>query len=362
MSLEEFLSIKDVLICVGSGGVGKTTTAAAVSVKVARLGRKVLVCTIDPARRLATSLGLSGLDNSEARVATYPGGGELWAMMLDVKTTFDDVVREHAADAEAARRILDNRYYRTVSAALSVSQEFMAVEKLYALHRSGRYDVIVLDTPPTKNTIDFLKTPSLVVAAMDARFIKWILKPYQLMKSGRRKGILAIGAEKVFQGLGRLFGLEALMELSEFVAAMQGLIGGFRERSASIRSLITSAATGFVIVSTARERSIEEGGFFYREIEGMDADVIAVVLNRMKWPAGAPEPESWEPRLEQLPRALRDKARRDLERLALEGAREEGYAAALEGAIPPGIIQRVPQLARDIHDLEGLEAYAALLA
>lgn len=359
MSLEEFLSIKNILISVGSGGVGKTTTSAAIAVKIARMGKRVMVCTIDPARRLATSLGIKNLNNEECLVHDY-GQGQLWAIMLDVKATFDEVIGRYSKDEESRDRILNNHYYKFVSQALSVSQEFMAIEKLYELHHSGRYDVIVLDTPPTKNTIDFLKTPNLIVAAMDDRFTKWLMKPYQAMGK-RGLSLTAFAAEKAFQAMGKLFGLQALKDVSEFVTIMQGMIAGFRERSDIIRKLITDVGTGFVIVATAKDRSIDEAKFFYEEIEGMDADVMAIVLNRLQWPDGEPNQQGYEDFLGALPEALQLSARQDFKRVWAEGSRETANYSRLASLVPPAIIQRIPQFSQDIHDLTGLESYSELL-
>jgi anion-transporting ArsA/GET3 family ATPase len=359
VSLEEFLSIKKVLICVGSGGVGKTTTAASIAVKIAQMGRKVMVCTIDPARRLASSLGIKTIDNEETLVQEY-GEGQLWAIMLDVKHTFDEVVSRYSKSEESRDRIFDNHYYKHVSNALSVSQEFMAIEKLYELHKSGAYDVIVLDTPPTKNTIDFLKTPTLLVSAFDDRFTKWLLKPY-LAVSKKGSGLAAIAAEKIFNALGKIFGLQALKDVSEFVYVMQGMIEGFRERAGVINNVITDVSTGFIIVATAKDRSVEEALFFFKEIETMQADVISVVLNRLQWSNHSPNPETLHELLAALPDELKDSAREDLERIIEDGRSEDQNHRFLTRTIPKAIIQRIPQFPQDIHDLEGLESYAARL-
>lgn len=360
MSLEEFLNIKKVLICVGSGGVGKTTTSASIAVKIAQMGRKVMVCTIDPARRLATSLGIKNIENQETLVKDY-GEGQLWAIMLDVKHTFDEVVSRYSKTEESKNRILNNHYYQHVSNALSVSQEFMAIEKLYELHNSGKYDVIVLDTPPTKNTIDFLKTPTLLVSAFDDRFTKWLLKPY--MAAGKKgMGLAAIAAEKLFQALGKIFGLQALKDVSEFVYVMQGMIEGFRERAGVINKLITDVSTGFIIVATAKDRSVEEALFFFKEIETMNADVMAVVLNRLQWSGAPPSAEELTKLVEELPEELQEAAKKDLERIMAEGQREDKNYQFLTETIPSGIVQRIPQFPQDIHDLEGLEGYAGRLS
>jgi anion-transporting ArsA/GET3 family ATPase len=359
VSLEEFLSIKKILICVGSGGVGKTTTAASVAVKIAQMGRKVMVCTIDPARRLATSLGIKELNNEETLCQDY-GEGQLWGLMLDVKHTFDEVVGRYSKTTEARDRIYNNHYYQHVSKALSVSQEFMAIEKLYELHQSGRYDVIVLDTPPTKNTIDFLRTPTLLVSAFDDKFTKFLLKPY--MAVGKKGlGLAAIAAEKVFEGLGKIFGLQALKDVSEFVYVMQGMIEGFRERAGVISELITDVSTGFIVVATAKDRSVEEALFFFKEIENMEADVIAVVLNRLQWSNSSPNEKVFADLIAALPAELQEAAVHDLNRIVAEGRREDTNHRSLTQTIPAAIVQRVPQFPKDIHDLPGLEDYAARL-
>jgi len=360
VSIKEFLSIKRILLCVGSGGVGKTTTAAAIAVNIAKSGKRVVVCTIDPARRLATSLGLDSLDNEAALVQEY-GEGQLWALMLDVKRTFDELVGRYARNDEARERILGNHYYQHVSGALSVTHEFMAMEKLYELYESGLYDLIILDTPPTNNTIDFLKTPRLVMAAMDQRLVKWIVKPYLNMTQKSGGGWLQFGAEKVFTALSGIFGLDALKDLSEFVYIMEGLVEGFHERAEAIGSLIADVQTGFIVVSAARRQSIDEALYFYRELEGMDADVIAIILNRLRWPDGRPDGAELEELLGGLPEELRAPASADLERIVAEGQEEERLRGRLCAEIPEGIVQAIPEFSQDIHDLAGLEGYAEIL-
>jgi anion-transporting ArsA/GET3 family ATPase len=360
VSLEEFLSIKKTLLCVGSGGVGKTTTSAAIAAHLARMGRRVMVCTIDPARRLASSLGLSIKGNEETLVANY-GRGALWAIMLDVKATFDDIVTRNAPSEAARQAIFNNRYYQHVSGALSVSQEFMAMEKLHELSSCGRYDVVVLDTPPTTNTLDFLKTPELIVAAMDDRFMRWLLAPYLAMKERRGFGLAAFAAEKIFNTLGSVLGLEALRDVSEFVDLMQDLTAGFKLRAGKVKSLISDMSTGFIIVATAREQSVHEAAYFYKELEAINGDVIAVILNRMRWPEAPPSEARLQELLSQLSPETASALGSDLRRLCDEGHAEQRCASQLAGKVPASLIQKVLQLDHDIHDLRGLEFYSEML-
>ncbi len=225
---------RSICICAGSGGVGKTTTSAAIAAGMAARGHKVAVLTIDPAKRLADSLGLDELGNAERRVdpalfeaaGVEPAGGELWAMMLDAKATFDEVVRRHAPDAETRERILENRIYKQISNALAGSQEYMAMEKLYEIHEEGRYDLLVLDTPPSRNALDFLDAPRRLTQFIEGRSLQLFIRP-----TGLGMRVLGRGSSVVFSVLKRVTGLDLIQDLSEFFTAMSGMVGGFRERA-----------------------------------------------------------------------------------------------------------------------------------
>src|SRR5688500_2370084 len=230
----ELLEGKRVCICAGSGGVGKTTTAAAIAAGMAARGKRVAVLTIDPAKRLADSLGLPELGNTERQVdpalftaaGADPGDGELWAMMLDAKATFDDVVRRHAPDAETRDRVLSNRIYQQLSSALAGSQEYMAMEKLFEIWAEDRYELLVLDTPPTRNALDFLDAPKRLTQFIEGRALQVFLKP-----TGIAGKLFGRGASMGLSVLTRITGVDLLRDLSEFFQAFSSMVGGFRERA-----------------------------------------------------------------------------------------------------------------------------------
>lgn len=255
------------LVCVGSGGVGKTTTAAAMGVWAAMQGRRVLVLTIDPAKRLANSLGLREFGNAETRI-TLPGGakGELWAMMLDTQTTFDELITKMAPDRATADRILGNRIYRTMSDTFAGSQEYMAAEKLHDVVTSGRYDLVVLDTPPVKNALDFFEAPSRLSRFFDRRIIRWFLQPYEEKRSFSLN-IVSMGTSSlVFRLLGFVFGKEFLDDLSDFLLLFKDMYEGFRERHETVLKLFRSKETRFLTVCAPTEPSVEVASFFITEL------------------------------------------------------------------------------------------------
>jgi len=267
MKIQQLLSEKDLIICVGSGGVGKTTTAAAIGLQAARDGRKVLVLTIDPAKRLANSLGLKRFGNDETQIDLTPlpdATGELWAMMLDNQKTFDDLIEKLAPDEEARANILSNRIYRATADNISGSQEYMATEKLYDVVHSGRYDLVVLDTPPVKNALDFLEAPGRLARFLDKRVMKWFLQPYD---EGRVFGKLLMGTSAVvFRLLGYIFGREFLAELAEYFHHFRDLYEGFAARHQAVIDLFGDRRTAFLIVSAPNGPSLEVAEFFLDEL------------------------------------------------------------------------------------------------
>jgi anion-transporting ArsA/GET3 family ATPase len=272
------LQERRLIVCVGSGGVGKTTTAAALAIQAAILGRRAIVVTIDPARRLANSLGLKALGNDELpislekfRAAGVEPKGTLHAMMLDTKQTFNDVIARVSPDDETRDRVLGNLIYRHISDTLSASHDYMASEKLYDLYSSGRYDLIVLDTPPMKNAIDFLESGGRLARFFDEGIISWFMKPH---KKGRRRGLGLISGTGtvVYKLLGYVFGTDFLDEIAEFFIASKDLFEGFRERANTVSELLRdSDRTRFVVICTAASTSMEEARYFHRQL--MDRDM-----------------------------------------------------------------------------------------
>ena len=275
-SVGDLLEGKRVCICAGSGGVGKTTTSAAIAAGMATRGKKVAVLTIDPAKRLADSLGLPELGNEERRVdpalfteaGVDPGDGELWAMMLDPKATFDEVVRKHAPDEETRERILANRIYQQLSNALAGSQEYMAMEKLFEIWAEDRYDLLVLDTPPSRNALDFLEAPKRLTQFIEGRALRVFMAP-----TGIAAKVAGRGTSAVFSILKRITGVDLLQDLAEFFQAMSGMVGGFRERARRVNELLADSQSMFLVVCGPQGEPIDEAVYFHRKLVEAQAAV-----------------------------------------------------------------------------------------
>jgi anion-transporting ArsA/GET3 family ATPase len=279
--LAELIRERSIVVCVGSGGVGKTTTAAAIGLEAARRGRRVLVLTIDPARRLANALGLPSFGNEVRRIALPDAaeGGELHACMLDTQATFDDLVHRLAPDEATREAIFGNRIYRVVSDNFAGSQEYMATERLYDVHRSGVYDLIVLDTPPVKNALDFIEAPGRLARFVDRQIVRWFLTPYD---EKRVFGRVLVGTSGViFRLLGMIFGREFLDELSSFFQAFRELMDGFHERHAAVTRLFSDPGTAFVVVCAPNEPSVDVAGFFHEELIARGLPLAGFVLNQV---------------------------------------------------------------------------------
>jgi anion-transporting ArsA/GET3 family ATPase len=355
----------DLVVCVGSGGVGKTTLAAALGVRGALEGRRVLVLTIDPARRLASALGLERFGNDEVRIALAHAPGELYAMMLDTRSTFDGVIERVSPDDATRRRIFENNIYRNIADSFASNHEYMATEKLYDVTRSGRYDLIVLDTPPVKNALDFLDAPGRLSRFLDRKIMKWFLTPYD---EGRVFGRLLMGTSAVvYRLLGTLFGREFLADLSDFFLAFRELYDGFRERQESVVEQLRSRRTAFVVVGAPTVPSAEVSEFFLRELAERGMNVAAVVVNRLH-PVHYPGLDAEEAMGERARSAARDldphtastlvarlgAAHRRLVELAVH---EDAVVARLERSVGTGApLWRVPRLEQEVNDLPTLEA------
>jgi anion-transporting ArsA/GET3 family ATPase len=286
-SLSDLVASRRVIVTVGSGGVGKTTTAAAIALAAARAGRRVLCLTIDPAKRLATSLGL-GTMSHEAQVIDrsiigLPEGskGSLTAMMLDVRRTFDELVERYAASAEARDRILNNAIYQQIAGSLSGTPEYMAMEKLYSLKDDARYDLIVLDTPPTSNAIDFLEAPDKMVAAMDSPTVQAFVQAFEKGGSLSLK-LLSKAMAQVLSGLSKFTGAGFLEQVAGFLTDIQSLFGGFRERALKVREELKAPTVAFVIVSSPEPMAVTEAMFFGEKLTEGGMRVEALVFNRVR--------------------------------------------------------------------------------
>jgi anion-transporting ArsA/GET3 family ATPase len=368
--LSAAISGRRVLVCVGAGGVGKTSVAAALGLARALEGGKVLVCTIDPARRLATALGLDALGNAETRVpdeafaaAGLRPRGQLFAMMLDVKRTWDDLVTRHAPTPERRDRILRNRLYQQMSAALAGSQEYMATEKLYELATDRDYDLIVLDTPPTANALDFLDAPDRILDFLGDDQAPLLLSPARGARLGFR--LAQLGGSLVVKTLARFTGGDMLHDLGDFLASFHGMYEGFKARAAAVHQLLARPTTGFVLVSSASPRAVAEARSLHDRLVAEGMPIAGAVANRVTaplWPAGRPRPGPGE-----LAAALGADDAGLAPGLALALEEHERMATADAGALAdllalaPGAHAVVPRLEEDVHDLAGLAALAERL-
>ena len=289
--IQEILAKKEIVVCAGAGGVGKTTTAAAIGLSAAMQGKKAAVLTIDPARRLAASLGLKELSNEPTRVsprkfatAGIKAEGELWAMMLDTKSTFDKVVTRYAASPEQADRIISNRFYRNIAGTLSGTQEYMAMEKLYELYADGDFDIIVIDTPPTRNALDFLDAPKRMTEFLDSKVLRFFLIPYMKAGGGIFK-VANLTATTFLKIVKRIVGADVLQDTAEFFGNLEGMYDGFKERAGEVAKLLRSNATSFVVVTSPAEDSVAEATFFGTRLDESGLPFGALVVNRVhpKW-------------------------------------------------------------------------------
>jgi anion-transporting ArsA/GET3 family ATPase len=341
-SLDDLVEHRSIVICAGPGGVGKTTCAAAIALEAARRGRRACVVTIDPAKRLADALGLESLGNDARPVAAGRWPGELWALMLDAKSTFDEVVTRHAGSAEQARAILDNRLYRNISGALGGTQEYMAMEKLYALHAEGRWDLIVVDTPPTRHALDFLDAPHRLLRFLDNRLFRLLMAP-------TRAGLRAVGvATQVFlRTMSKVVGGAVVSDAVAFFTAFEGMEQGFRDRAALVSRLLGDPGTSFVLVAAPRPEAVVEAAFFADRLAGASGRVEALVANRV-FPSFGPAPAVADlgPAAAALLANLAD-----FERVA---TREEAHLEELESRLPGVPVVRVPLLPTEVHDLDAL--------
>jgi anion-transporting ArsA/GET3 family ATPase len=359
-SIAELLEGKRVCICAGSGGVGKTTTSAAIAAGMAARGHKVAVLTIDPAKRLADSLGLPELGNTERQVdpalfseaGVETNRGELWAMMLDAKATFDEVVRKHAPDAETRERILQNRIYQQLSNALAGSQEYMAMEKLFEIHAEDRYDLLVLDTPPSRNALDFLDAPRRLTQFIEGRALQVFIKP-----TGLGMKVFGRGAGMAFGVLKRLTGVDLLQDLAEFFQAMSGMVGGFQERAKRVTELLAADESTFLVVCGPRGEPIDEAVYFHRKLVEAKLPFGGVIVNKVHYEDEMPvEREELGPELAEAigDEDLAARVRENLEAFRKLSERDRRNVQHLAAEMRTRAVIRVPYLDEDVHDLAGL--------
>nr|WP_138759534.1 ArsA family ATPase [Modestobacter altitudinis] len=357
-----------IIVCCGSGGVGKTTTSAALALAAAEAGRQVVVLTIDPARRLAQSLGLVELDN-EPRVVETPGApGELSAMMLDMKRTFDDVVSAHSTP-ERAEVIFANPFYQALSSSFAGTQEYMAMEKLGQLRASDRWDLIIVDTPPSRSALDFLDAPNRMSRFLDGTMIRLLTAP---ARAGGRAGVRIVGAGfAIFTRIiSKILGGQLLGDISAFVSALDTMFGGFRERATATYELLRQPGTSFVVVAAPEPDALREASYFVDRLSTEGMPLAGLVINRTHPPATTTLTAT---RAEAAAEAVAEAGgkgaklavgalRVHAERMTL-ATREQRLADRFTSAHPEVKVRTVPSAAGDVHDLEGLRTMGeALLA
>jgi anion-transporting ArsA/GET3 family ATPase len=353
-----------IVVCCGSGGVGKTTTSAALALRAAERGRRVVVLTIDPARRLAQSLGIETLDNTPRPVAGV-GPGSLDAMMLDMKRTFDEVVLSQASP-DKARAILDNPFYIALSSSFSGTQEYMAMEKLGQIHRQaqaeGTYDLIVVDTPPSRSALDFLDAPERLSSFLDGRFIRLLLAP---AKGPAR--FMTAGLGLVTNALTKILGAQVLRDMQTFVAAFDTLFGGFRQRAQRTFSLLQAPGTAFLVIAAPEPDALREAAYFVERLTEDEMPLAGLVVNRAS-PAARTDLSADEAiaAADRLARTSPGSTTAGLLRLHADRMRilqrEEHLRERWATAHPDVATTVVPALATDVHDLEGLRRIGSLLA
>ena len=375
-SVEELVAESRVVICCGSGGVGKTTIAAVLALEGARRGRSTCVVTIDPAKRLADALGLEALSGTPAAIdrerwdegSSATPGGSISALMLDTKSTFDQLVTGNAETEDQAQRILDNRFYRNVSGALGGTQEYMAMEKLHELHETGNFDLIVVDTPPTRHALDFLDAPRRLVRLLDNRIFRMLMMPTRAYLK-----VASVAVQTFLRTVAKVVGSEVIDDVVAFFRAFEGMEAGFRARALAVEELLAAPDTAFVLVTSPRRDALEEAQFFARQLERGGQQIDALIVNRVHPRFGDEAPTGLRAAAAELRKvgadggaggqaAARLAERYDnladfrevaeIEREHLRGVHERVGSAS---------ITYVPYLSRDVYDFAALREIGGLL-
>ncbi|HLN43783.1 MAG TPA: ArsA-related P-loop ATPase [Acidimicrobiales bacterium] len=379
-TLDGLLASKEIVVACGPGGVGKTTTAAAAgAMAAARLGGKVLVLTVDPARRLADALGLEGIGNTERRVpddtfrqAGVKPMGELWAAMLDTKESWDSLVRLHAPDARTRDEILSNPLYRNISGRFVQSHDYIAMERLFEIHADGKYDLIVVDTPPTRNALDFLDAPERMAEFFSSRLLRWLIVPY-------RSKLVNFASKPFYQVADRILGTQFLEDVAQFFILFQSMYDGFVERAKAVHRLMADRRTSFIVVSTLEAVPLREAEFFAQALKDRRLHLGAIVLNKvlpayLRDPQGEAVAEKLRDRADELAEALAPKVRSgdvdQIRRVLTEVGRsyidyrvvaQREAEQQAELADVPETLVSVPYFETDVYDLAGLLRLGAKL-
>lgn len=358
MTLGELLAEKRVCVCAGSGGVGKTTTAAAVALGMAMRGARVAVVTIDPARRLANALGLEELDNDPVRVdperlrgAGLEVRGELWAMMLDSKRTFDELIDRAAPNAQRAAEIKDNRVYRELSSAVSGSQEFTAVAKLYELTQDGGFDLLVLDTPPSRSALEFLEAPGRLTSFLEGRALRVFTLP-----TGIGMRVLGLGATPLLGALRRITGIDLISDISTFLGLLGGMTSEFSTRAANVQRLLRAPETAFVLITSADSEPIDEAIWFRGALRERELPFAGAVVNRFHHepPLAGGDGELTATLAASLGSGLAGRVAATFADYHVLAERDAINVARFQDELDGEPLLLVPQLDGDVHDLTGL--------
>lgn len=370
-TLDGLVDQRRVILCCGTGGVGKTTAAAVISLAAARRGRNAVVVTIDPAKRLADTLGLAELGNTAREIprarwdpaGVAPPSGRFSALMLDTRATFDGLVRRYADDDAQAERILENRFYRNIAGALSGTQEYMAMEKLHELYDEGGYDLIVVDTPPSRHALDFLDAPRRLTRLLDNRVFRFLMMPTRTYLR-----LAGAAVQRFLRTVGKVIGVEVLDDIVAFFRAFEGMEQGFRERAARVDTLLAEASTAFVLITSPRRDAVHEAEFFAAQLRDAQVSIAALIVNRVDPDFGSStSAPSLRARADDLdhagsPAAIRLAARlRNLADYLELGERERRDLADVGQRIGATTISYVPSLPHDVVDFAALDTVAGHL-
>jgi len=371
VTVDQLVERSHVVVCCGTGGVGKTTTSAVLALAAARRGRNAVVVTIDPAKRLADTLGLDELGDTAREIArarwdptgTAPSEGRLSALMLDTRATFDGLVHKHADSPEQAERILANRFYRNIAGALSGTQEYMAMEKLHELHEEGGFDLIVVDTPPTRHALDFLDAPVRLTRLLDNRIFRLLMTPTR-----RSLRLASLAVQTFLRTVAKVIGSEVIDDIVAFFRAFEGMEQGFRERAGRVLALLGDPSTAFVLVTSPRRDAVDEAEFFAARLRESDLGVSALVVNRVHPDFGA---HSTPDELRTVGAELAQRGGDAAGRLALRyenladyvslAQHERNELARAGDRIGAGLVAYVPSLPHDVFDIDALDAVGRYL-
>jgi len=353
MTVGSIIANSSIIICAGSGGVGKTTTAAAIGVAAARAGRRVVVVTIDPAKRLADTLGISGKLNNEPHRIEIDAGetGQLWAMMLDTQATFNEVVRLYSVDSEQVKRITSNRFFLNISNNLSGTQEYMAAEKLFQLHSDERFDLVVIDTPPTRDALNFLNAPSRLVRFLDHRVYRMLLAP---STGGLR--IISAAVQPLLRTIAGVVSAKALDDVLEFFRAFEGMDSGFRARAQEVVGLLKSPSTAYFVITSPSVEAVEEADYFITQLAAAQLSTAALIINRLQ--PSFDESFAYENHDQTFDYSALDA---NLKNLNARAAMQVASIAQLVSRVSPAPVTFVPLLSQDIASPDALGVIAAHL-